>query len=143
MTRNILRTLFDWIRRRRPGAFPAGRAFDARSLWRPSLDDRRVRRAIEDQVAREPAALEERGLAEVSLGASLDANVAAIRTLGGDAPDLVVRELEIAGGPRAAAVFWSCGRTCSFIRRSRTGSRWSTCTPTPSTTSSPTRQGST
>ncbi len=27
MTRNILRTLFDWIRRRRPGAFPAGRAF--------------------------------------------------------------------------------------------------------------------
>ena len=54
MTRNILRTLFDWIRRRRPGAFPAGRAFDARSLWRPSLDDRRVRRAIEDQVARSP-----------------------------------------------------------------------------------------
>ncbi len=106
MTRNILRTLFDWIRRRRPGAFPAGRAFDARSLWRPSLDDRRVRRAIEDQVAREPAALEERGLAEVSLGASLDANVAAIRTLAGDAPDLVVRELEIAGGPRAAAVFF-------------------------------------
>lgn len=90
---DLIRSILDWLRRGRSAA------------PRPSLDDRSVQRAIAERVARSPASLHEDGLRGIRIGDRLDANLAAVKTLAGDAPDLVVRELEITGGPRAAAVF--------------------------------------
>src|SRR5690606_17345654 len=66
----------------------------------------RVQRAIQERVAREPASLQDDGLSGIEIGDRLDDTVTIIRMLSGDAPDLVVRDLKVAGSHRAAAVFF-------------------------------------
>ncbi|HLT57437.1 MAG TPA: spore germination protein [Limnochordales bacterium] len=99
---NPLRSLFAWLKRRRP------------AFLRPSLDSRSVQRILQERLARSPEAVEKGNdvLTGVRIGRRLDANLSVIRQLVGDAPDLVVRELVIAGGAgspsgaRAAVVFF-------------------------------------
>lgn len=91
---SLFRAFFDWLRR---GRAPA---------QHPSLDDRWVQRAIQERLARKPASLVDEGLAGVRLGKDLKTNLSTLRRLAGDAPDLVVRHLHIAGGPEAAVVFF-------------------------------------
>jgi Bacillus/Clostridium GerA spore germination protein. len=91
---SLFRAFFDWLRR---GRAPA---------QHPSLDDRWVQRAIQERLAGKPASLVDEGLAGVRLGKDLKTNLSTLRRLAGDAPDLVVRHLHIAGGPEAAVVFF-------------------------------------
>lgn len=91
---NFLRSVLAWLKRRRP------------AFLRPTLDSPWVQRAIEERVAQKPASIPDNGFPGVRLGARLEANLATIRQLSGDAPDLVLRDLQIAGGPRAVVAFF-------------------------------------
>lgn len=91
---NWLRSLFSWLKRRRP------------AFLRPSVDSGRVQRAIEERVAKKPESIPDQGFPGVRIGTQVEANLAAIRELLGNAPDLVMRDLRIAGSFRAAVVFF-------------------------------------
>ncbi|HEY8417845.1 MAG TPA: spore germination protein [Limnochordales bacterium] len=97
---NLFRSFLTWLKRRRPDSL------------RPSLDSRWVQRVLEERVSGAQGTGMDGWLAEVRIGQHLEANLSAIRQLAGDAPDLVVRELVIAGaagaaaGTRAAVVFF-------------------------------------
>jgi len=90
---NWLRSLFSWLKRRRP------------AFLRPSVDSGRVQRAIEERVAKKPESIPDQGFPGVRIGTQVEANLAAIRELLGNAPDLVMRDLRIAGSFRAAVAF--------------------------------------
>ena len=91
---NLVRSLLAWLKRRRP------------ALLRPSLDYPWVQQAIEERVKRKPESIADAGFTGVRVGARLENNLATIRQLSGDAPDLVLRDLQVAGGPRAAVAFF-------------------------------------
>lgn len=91
---NLFRSFLSWLKRRRP------------AFLQPSLDSRWVQQAIEKRVASKPGTIPDKGFPGVRMGARLDGNLSVIRELAGNAPDLVMRDLHIGAGPRAAVVFF-------------------------------------
>ena len=100
--RDLLRTFLGWLKGGRSPVPPGA----PRTSLTPSVDEHWVQRAIEERVARKPALLHEDGLERICVGAGLESNLSAINTLTGNAPDLTARHFKIAGGRRAAAVFF-------------------------------------
>lgn len=92
MLRRMLKRLFPGLHRRETA--------------KSSLDNPRTARSVKAALAVDPNAIQAGGLEGIALGTRLSENLSALKSLTGNAPDLVIRRIMVAGGVEAAVIFF-------------------------------------